>query len=591
MRKPLKRALLSCFLLFLALLGAGPSGVAAPVSDRLSDVSVLGYFPYKNPRPASWYLSRFSTNFSAFIYEDVSIDNASGVRLVDSLAARYPDVTFYIELVVPPQVDLYNASSLAQTESALRACLMAINESNIRGVLLGAMAYGQWGVLWVKHPPAPELSSWYSWLQERGFQKLAFAQNGTVYTPLFAEWAIQSAANIAGQLINYSRKVRPDLLYGVVQYDSVAEDEDTVQSLFTFYEVARPNFTVTQNLALARPVQGYTSYPYAYLVLTAPMSPYYQASVGQLWVDDSFAAITSSSRDTTGMALFKFELNEVSTYLSGATPLVDAFYVGPDGSFVPLQEFVLDPALQISSLPRPSSSASSVLVIRPTYSIGNCNQTDAYQQELFYSLIRMGIPFNYVSEAFVYSRPSVLRHYKYVIYASNEITPQMNYILSSDNSSIKVGLTSTYIGDFYSSEPGSYKLPFNVYVANFTQQSLGFLGKPLPNSDHEIFYGDNVLTWNSSGLYVNGKLMRVRAVDYLGLTSGWVLFLQIAGILAVIGVFILAYSIYRNNQKQRRIRQILERANASWSACQFGPFSPSLFPPLSVSPSRVWSES
>ncbi|MFQ1020744.1 hypothetical protein [Tardisphaera saccharovorans] len=547
-------------MLLVVMLGTVEAAGQPVAPKNLSTDSILGYFPYKNPRPASWYLSKFSSNFSAFIYEDVSVDNVSGVRLVDSLAARYPKVTFYVELVIPPQVDLYNGSALSQVESELRACLLAINESNVKGVLLGAMAYGQWGVLWVRHPPKAELTSWYSWLQSRGFQRLVFAQNGTVYTPLFAEWAVQSAAQIAAELINYSRGVRPDLAYGIVQYDSVAEDLDTVQSLYTFYQEVRPNFTLTQDLALARPVQGYTSYPYAYVILTAPMSPSYEQSVGELWVDDSFAAITSSSRDTSGMALFKFELNEVSTYMSGATPLVNAFFVGPDGNFVPLQEFVLDPALQINDLPLPTTSISHVLVIRPTFSIGNRNQTAAYQQELFYSLIKMGIPFDYVSEAFVYAHPHVVDRYKYVFYASNEITPQMNYILSSDNSSVKVGLSSTYIGYFYAPEPSSYRLPFNVYVANFTEQPLHFLGKPLPDSDHEIFYGSNEISWNSSGLYVNGKPISVRNVDYLGLTSGWTMFLSIGAVLAAVGLGLLAYSIYRNRSKERRLREILRES-------------------------------
>jgi len=561
---------LAVALVVLSSAGWGALPVASAAGSggpTLSAVSVLGYFPYKNPKPASWYLSNFQGDFKAFFYEDVPLGDLTEVREVDSLASQYPRVDFYVGFLIPATIDLYNATQYSDVETELREDLEAINATNVVGVEISAMAYGLWDVAWVKSPPEAELEAWYSWLSERDLPRVPFAQNGTVYTPLFAEWALDSSAQLAAGLINYSRNVKPGLMYGLAQFDSVAVDEDTVQSLYTFVTAAHPNFTVTQDLALARPVEGYTSYPYAYVLLTVPMAPQYRDSVGVLWVDDSFAAITSSSRDTTGMAMFKFSLNELSTYLFNATPLVNAFFVGPDGNYVPLQEYVLDPALQIglSSIPRPSSAPAQVLVIRPTYSIGNVNVSGSIQQQLFYSLIRMGVRFDYVSEAYVYAHPGVLRNYKYIIYASDEITPQMNYILWQDNSSQKIGLSSTFVGYFYSRLPARYSLPFNLYLASYNTSSLSFLGRELPPANHELFFGLNVLSWNSTGLYLNGNLVSVKATDYLGLTSGWVSFLYVAVILAILGFGVASYSMIRGWRKRQRIRKILEKGSTTES--------------------------
>ncbi len=529
---------------------------------KLSSVSILGYYQYKNPQSAAWYLSRFGKDFSAFFFMNVPLGDATEYDQINTLAAQYPGITFYVQIVIPSSYDLFNATQYAQVEAELKQALTSLNSSNVKGVEISALYMGQWAIPWIKNPPSPELQAWYSWLSENGLPRVPFAQNGTVYTPLFAEWAVD-AARLAAGLVNFSRNVRPGLQYGVSQYDSLAIDDDSAQSLYTFYDMVKPNFIITDDLAVARPVQGYTSYPFSYLVLVTPMAPsYYEAIGARLLVDDSFAAVTSTSGDTIGMALFKFELNELSTYLMGATPLVDAMFVGPHGNYVPLQEFVLNPSLQInmSLLPKPSVAPAPVLVIRPTFSVGNVNVSGYYQQELFYSLIRMGVPFNYVSEAYVYSNPGVLRGYKYVIYASDQITPQMNYILSHDNSSIKVGLSSTYLGYIKSNLPGTIRTPFNIVLQNYNMTSLSFLGSKLPGTMHEIHFGDNVLSWNSSGIYVNGAEMSVKSTDYLGLMGTWFTALHVAIVMGVVGLAILVFSAYRGYIRAESIRKVLERA-------------------------------
>ena len=553
-------------LLLLPLLpGASAVSSSGAQEAKLSSISILGYYQYRNPQDAAWYLSHFGSDFSGFFYMNVPLGDVTEYDQINSLAAQYPDVTFYVQIVIPSSYDLFNVTQYAEVESGLKQALMLLNSTNVKGIEISALYMGQWAIPWVKNPPGPELQAWYSWLSENGLPRVPFAQNGTVYTPLFAEWAVSAAAQLAAGLVNFSRSVRPDLEYGVSQYDSLAIDDDSVQSLYTFYEVVKPNFIITDDLAVARPVQGYSSYPFSYLVLVTPMAPSYYRAVGaRLMVDDSFAAVTSTSGDTIGMALFKFELNELSTYLMGATPLVDAMFVGPHGNYVPLQEFVLNPSLQIniSSLPKPSVAPAPVLVIRPTFSVGNINVSGYYQQELFYSLIRMGVPFNYVSEAYVYSNPSVLRDYRYVIYASDQITPQMCYILSHDNSSIKVGLRSTYLGYIKSSMPGTTKITFNVFLQNYNATSLSFLGRELPGTLHQIHFGDNVLSWNSSGIYVNGVEMSVKSTDYLGLMGTWFTALHVAILMGVFGLAILVFSAYRGYIRAESIRKVLERTKS-----------------------------
>ena len=539
---------------------------AGDQTRQLSSASWLGYYPFRNPRTASWYLSKFAANFSAFLYMGVPVGNLTAAVAANALAERYGQVPFYVQLIVPSEFDPFNETQLLQVERELGQQLKALNASNVKGVELSALYEGQWVIPWVKRPPADELEAWYSWLAQRGLPRVPFAQNGTVYTPLFAQWAVYSAAHLAGELLNYSRSTRPSLEYGLIQFDSVAEDDDSVQSLYEFCSVARPDFVVTEDLGLAEPVPGYASYPYAFLLISLPMAPEYAHSFNcALLVDDSFAGITSGSGDTVGMALFKFTLNEVTTYLSGATPLVDTAFFGPHGDYVPLQEFVLDPALQIrlSSLPSPSFSPAEVLVIRPTYSIGDVNVTASYQQQLINSLARMGVPFDYVSEAFVYSHPSVLTGYKYVIYASNQITPQMAYILSQDNSSIKVGLSSTYFGYIYSDLPQLHTLPFNKVVQSYNLTELSFLGKPLPSGSFTLYYGRNAVSWNSTGLYVDGRQVRVAARDYLGLMQSWFTLFHVAEVLVVLGVIFLSAVIYQNRRRSREIRRILKERKAS----------------------------
>ncbi|MGC8632021.1 MAG: hypothetical protein ACP5T2_06385, partial [Thermoprotei archaeon] len=430
--------------------------VSQVTSQPLSKVSVLGYLPYQNPKPAIWYLSHFSRYFSSFFYEDIPIGNLKGVETVNSLASKYPNVTFMVQFVIPASTDLYNETQLIGAENELKQSLLALNQSNEKYAEIEAMDDGSWSLNWGT-PTNSEVSAWKAWLAQRNLPDISYGPVNTVYEPLFAQWAVNSSAYIAADIINFSRSIRPGLKYGLCQYDSIAQDLNSTSSLYTFASVVRPDFILTMNLALAVPAKGFTSYPYVFILLTLPMDPSYYKSLGtQLMVSDSFAAITSSSDDTIGMSVYKFTLNEVSTYLSGATPIINMAFADPSGNFVDQQEFVIDPALQLDSLPSPSMTEAPVLVIRPSYSLGYQNWTAYYQQELFYSLTNLGIPFNYVSEAYVYSNPSVLQNYKYVIYASTQITPQMLYALSRDTQSIKIGLNSVIPGYIYSNLPKSY---------------------------------------------------------------------------------------------------------------------------------------
>jgi len=559
---------------FLLLLTIGAAALPIPsvsqvVSRPLSKASVLGYLPYQNPKGAAWYLSHFSSDFNSFFYEDIPVGDSKDLSVVNSLASKYPNVTFMVQFVIPPSVDLYNGTQLREAEQELKGSILDLNQSNERCVEIEAMGGGSWSLDW-STPTRAEEASWSAWLAERGLPKVPYGPVNTVYEPLFSQWAVNSSASIAAQLINFSRSVRPGLEYGLCQYDSIAQDSNSSSSLYTFVKIARPNFVLTMNLALAVPAKGFTSYPYVFVLLTLPMDPsYYKALDAQLMVSDSFAAITSSSDDTTGMSVYKFTLNELSTYLSGATPIINMAFADPSGNYVNQQEFVLDPALQLSSLPSPSIERATVLVIRPTFSLGYQNWTAYYQQELFYSLTVLGIPFDYASEAYVYSNPSILQNYKYIIYASTQVTPQMLYILSQDKQSTKIGLSSMIPGYIYSPLPGSYNASgaFTHLIANFSVNTLSSVFGKKPNDYYTLYFGNNELSWadqsNYSGIFLDGNRITVQETDYLGLLKGAITMAQIAWILAGSGVAVLVASLYYGRHRKRKLEKLLEEERAS----------------------------
>ncbi|MDP7975109.1 MAG: hypothetical protein RAK24_02930 [TACK group archaeon] len=482
------------------------------------------------------------------------------------MASRFPRVSFYVQLVIPSSVDLFNATQLRAVEFWLRQDLGFLTAPNVVGVELAAFPYGEWSINWSEPPTKTENTSWVAWERDSGLfgkgQPIPpYDPAGTVYAPLFAQWAVGSTANISATLLGFMRALRPDLQYGLSQYDSVASSSGFDWSAYTFVEMARPNFTLTQNLGLAVPVEGFTSYPYAFVLISMPMASAYRASLGTLWVDDSFVMMSTSSQDDTGTALFKFELNEVSTYLNDETPLVNAFFAGPHGGYVPLQEYVLDPALQLNlrELPLPSSRPAPVLVIRPTYSLGM--NSSAYQQQLFYSLTEMGVPFDTISEAYAYANPSSLRGYRYVIYASDQITPQMFWLLDHDGVE-NIGLSDCFPGYIKSNEPGASGA-FNVTVRDFSQSSLFFLaplGQPVQKGRFEVHFGSNVLLWNATGLYADGLKLEVSAVDYLGLTTFWALAVKASAVAVIAGLAVLALSFYRNHRKSKKLEAILQRS-------------------------------
>ncbi len=115
-----------------------------------------------------------------------------------------------------------------------------------------------------------------------------------------------------------------------------------------------------------------------------------------------------------------------------------------------------------------------------------------------------------------------------------------------------------FVGYFYSNMSGVNSLAFNVYLESFNGTTLDFLGKILPGTDHEIFYGNNSLFWNETGIYVNGKLIHLTTTDYLGLMNIWFIAFDVALVAVVIGLIILAYSIVAGRRKSRRIKELLE---------------------------------
>jgi hypothetical protein len=531
----------------------------------LSNVSVLGYLPVMNPRSASWYLSHYAHDFSAFYYEGVLVGDLKLISQINELAAAYPNVTFMIELVIPNSVDLYNSTQLLLAERELDESLLALNQSNERYVAIDAMNMGTWGLDW-STPTAAEVDSWDSWLSENGFPKIPFAPLGTVYEPLFMQWAVNSAANLSARVLAFAREVRPELKYGLCQYDSIALSLNSTYSLYTFASKVHPDFIITMNFALAVPMPGFTSYPYEFVLLTVPMDPEYYSSIhAKLLVSDSLAGLTESSGDTPAMGLYKFALNELSTYLSGATPIVNMVFVDPYGNLVYNQEFVLDPALQVNYLPQVSMLTQPVLVIRPTYSLGILNWTAYYQQQLFYSLTRLGIPFNYVSEAYVYANPSLLQKYKYVIYCSTQITPQMLHILSSDTFSEKIGLQQVIPGYIHSSLPTNYSSAqaFNSLVPNFSLNVTSNLLGGRETNYYTIYFGGNNLTWGTqkifNQLYLNGQKINVSETDYLGLYNWLVVMNKLAYVAGGIVIVVILVSLRLERRRRKKLERILEQ--------------------------------
>ncbi|WP_449462634.1 hypothetical protein PQ610_00755 [Tardisphaera miroshnichenkoae] len=551
MRKP------ALFFLLVLLIGLGqPATLASAESRDLSGASILGYFPSDNPKSASWYLSRYSSDFSAFFYEGVPVGQLSTIYEVDKLAAQFTNVEFYVGLVVPSNDDLFNSSVMAQVESELDQSVRALNQSNIIGVQISALYAGAFALPWTSHPSKAELQDWYSWLSENGLPKIPFAPNGTVYVPIFAQWTVNASCELAKQLINSAREANPRLEYGIAQYDSNDLGLDITPSLYNAVVSVRPNFTLTQSMALAVSYES-QSYPYYFVLYSLPMAPAYRASLGELWVDDSFAALTSTSGDNPSTATFKFTLNELSTYLSGETPVIGMEFEGPGEGYVPLQEYALDPALALTGLPKPSNASAPVLVIRPTYAIGSFASNSDYQRQLFYALVFHGVPFDCVSEAYVYYDPGVVDAYKYVIYASQEITPQMNFILGQDHRSIKVGLTSTYVGQLFSRQKGSASLPFNVTVSDFSWSSLSFLPTVSERGSYGVSFGNNTLSWNGTSLYLNGEPVSVTAKDYLGLAYYLNLYLDVALAAGAVVIVIFIASLVRVMRRRRRLRELL----------------------------------